>query len=165
MSWYYKNDILTDDMIPDKTQGFIYMLTYKPTGQRYIGRKLLTKAHRRQKNKKIIRSRVESDWRDYWSSSPDIKLIIEAEGTDNFTREVLVFCENKSQLNYTEECFQYVFGVLESDDWLNSNIRSKSYKKFIKDKTSIVNMRAVINQHIKSNGKKSLYLFNTPETI
>lgn len=135
MSWFYRDDILTDEMIPDKAIGFIYLLTYKPTGQRYIGRKLLTKAHRRQKNKKIIRSRVESDWREYWSSSPDIKLIIESEGgTDNFVREVLMFAFMKSELNYLEEKFLYCVGAMESGDWLNSNIRSKMFKRNILNK-------------------------------
>ena len=95
MNWVYKGNELTDDAIPAKAQGFIYIITYTPTGQRYIGRKLLTKAHRRQQNKKIIRSRVESDWREYWSSSPEIKAMIEREGTDNFVREVLVFADTK----------------------------------------------------------------------
>jgi len=144
MSWYYKNDILTDDMIPDKTQGFIYMLTYQPTGQRYIGRKLLTKAHRRQQNKKIIRSRVESDWRDYWSSSPDIKTIIENEGTDNFKREVLVFAQSKGQLNYLEEKFLYTVGALESVEWLNSNIRAKMFKRNIINKLDIDEIETIL---------------------
>ena len=148
MSWLYKNKILTDDMIPDKTVGFIYKLTYKPTGQRYIGRKLLTKAHRRQKNNKIIRSRVESDWREYWSSSPDIKLLIEAEGTDKFVREVLVFAPSKGQLNYLEEKFLYCVGALESSDWLNSNIRAKMFKRNILNKLDTEEINSVLHSVI-----------------
>lgn len=147
--WYYKGNELTDEQIPDKAQGFIYLITYKPTNQRYIGRKLLTKAHRRQKNKKIIRTRVESDWREYWSSSPEIKQLIEEQGTDNFVREVLVFANSKGQLNYLEEKFLYCVGALESVDWLNSNIRSKMYKRNILNKldTEEINsvLRSVIN--------------------
>lgn len=142
MSWLYNGSILNDEDIPAKAVGFVYMLTYLPTGQRYIGRKLLTKSHTRQKNKKIIRSRVESDWRDYWSSSPDIKSTIEREGsTDNFVREILLFADTKGQLNYAEECIQYCLGVLESNDWLNSNIRSKQFKKNIMNKPTIIEMR------------------------
>jgi hypothetical protein len=148
MTWLYKGNTLTDDMIPDKSAGFIYILTYKPTGQRYIGRKLLTKAHRRQKNKKIIRSRVESDWREYWSSSPDIKVLIEAEGTDKFVREVLVFAQSKGQLNYLEEKFLYCVGALESTDWLNSNIRSKMYKRNILNKLDTDEINSVLHSVI-----------------
>jgi len=145
MTWVYKGNELTDDMIPAKAQGFIYILTYTPTGQRYIGRKLLTKAHRRQLNKKIIRSRVESDWREYWSSSPEIKSMIEREGTDNFVREVLVFANTKGQLNYLEEKFLYCVSALESEDWLNSNIRSKMYKRNIIGKLPVQEIESILN--------------------
>lgn len=150
MTWMYKGSELTDDKIPSKAQGFIYILTYTPTGQRYIGRKLLTKAHRRQQNKKIIRSRVESDWREYWSSSPEIKSMIEKEGTDNFVREVLVFADTKGQLNYLEEKFLYCVSALESEHWLNSNIRSKMYKRNILNKLDTAEITAVLHS-ITSN--------------
>jgi hypothetical protein len=143
--WLYKGVELTDETIPEKVEGFIYLITYIPTGQRYIGRKLLTKAHRRQKNKKIIKSRIESDWREYWSSSPDIQRLIEAEeGTSNFSREVLVFANTRGQLNYLEEKFLYSVGSMESDDWLNSNIRAKMFKRNIKNKFDIEEVNAAI---------------------
>jgi hypothetical protein len=138
MSWLYKGSILDDENIPAKAEGFVYLLTYLPTGQRYIGRKLLTKSHRRQKNKKVIRSRVESDWRDYWSSSPEIKAMIEREGsTDNFVREILIFANTKGQLNYLEEKLLYCVGALESEFWLNSNIRAKMFKRNILNKLDV----------------------------
>jgi hypothetical protein len=143
--WIFKGSELQDSDIPNTAEGFIYLITYTPTGQRYIGRKLLTKAHRRQKNKKIIKSRVESDWRDYWSSSPDIQRIIEEEGgTSNFIREVLVFCSGKALLNYAEECLQYSLGAMESDEWLNSNIRAKVFKRNIKGKPEVQYIRDAI---------------------
>lgn len=148
MTWLYKGAVLTDDMIPDKSIGFIYILTYLPTKQQYIGRKLLTKAHRRQKNKKIIRSRVESDWREYWSSSPDVKQLVESEGTDKFVREVLMFAQSKGQLNYLEEKFLYCVGALESEHWLNSNIRAKMFKRNILNKLDIAEMEAVLHSLI-----------------
>ena len=145
MSWLYRGSILNDDDIPKKAAGFVYMLTYLPTGQRYIGRKLLTKSHRRQKNKKIIRSRVESDWRDYWSSSPDIKRIIESEGTDNFVREVLLFAGTRGQLNYLEEKFLYYVGAMESEFWMNSNIRAKMFKRNILNKLNTEELKEVLS--------------------
>ena len=148
MSWLYKGCELTDDVIPSKAQGFIYVITHLPTNKRYIGRKLLTKAHRRQKNKKIIRTRVESDWREYWSSSPEVKQLVEQEGTDNFVREVLVFADTKGQLNYLEEKFLYCVGALESEDWLNSNIRSKMYKRNILNKLDTEEINSVLHSII-----------------
>jgi hypothetical protein len=148
MTWFYKGKVLTDEMIPDKSAGFIYKLTYIPTGQRYIGRKLLTKAHRRQKNKKIIRTRVESDWREYWSSSPDVKQLIEEQGADKFVREVLVFAQSKGQLNYLEEKFLYCVGALESNDWLNSNIRAKMFKRNILNKLDMEEINSILHSVI-----------------
>ena len=149
MTWMYRGSPLTDELIPDKAVGFIYQLTYLPTGQQYIGRKLLTKAHRRQKNKKVIRTRVESDWREYWSSSPDVKLLVEQEGTDKFVREVLMFANSKGQLNYLEEKFLYCVGALESEHWLNSNIRSKMYKRNILNKLDTEEIASVLHSIIK----------------
>lgn len=147
MTWLYNGSELCEDDIPDKSMGFIYIITYLPTGQQYIGRKLLTKAHRRQKNKKVIRSRIASDWKDYWSSSPEInKMIEEEKGTHNFTREILMFAPNKSSLNYSEECIQYCLGVLESDHWLNSNIRSKAYKKNVIGKEFVGDIRETLKK-------------------
>jgi hypothetical protein len=134
MSWLYKGIELTDEMIPDNAAGFIYIIRYTPTNQKYIGRKLLTKAHRRQKNNKIVRTRVESDWREYWSSSPEVKRLVSEEGTDKFVREILIFADNRAKLNYLEEKFLYSVGALETEDWLNSNIRSKVYKRNILNK-------------------------------
>ena len=144
MSWLYKGKVLEDDDIPAKAQGFIYLITYLPTNQKYIGRKLLTKAHRRQKNKKVIRTRVESDWREYWSSSPEVKQLVEEKGADNFVREILMFADTKGQLNYLEEKFLYCVGALESEVWLNSNIRSKMYKRNILNKLDTVEISSVL---------------------
>ena len=145
MTWMYKGEVLTDEMIPDKSLGFIYLLTHKPTGKRYIGRKLLTKMHVRQKNKKKIRSRVENDWRDYWSSSPEILAMIEAEGTEDWIREVLVFAPGKGILNYLEEKFQHSLGVLETDAWWNSNIRAKYFRRLVINKFNITEVDSIIN--------------------
>lgn len=144
MTWTYKGELLQDEMIPDKSIGFVYLITHVPSGKQYIGRKLLTKAKRTQKNGKVKRSRVESDWKDYWSSSPELLALIEEEGKENFTREVLIFTQSKSEMNYIEECLQYHLGVLESEDWFNSNIRAKIFKRFVLGKESIKEMRALI---------------------
>lgn len=109
--------------------GFIYLITQKSTGKRYIGRKLLTKASKKTVNGKKKKTRVQSDWQKYWSSSPQIKeWIKEAGGTNDFTREILCFVSSKGMLAYAEEFFLYSMGVLESDNWLNNNIRSKIYR-------------------------------------
>ena len=142
--WLYKGRLLEDSDFPETTAGFLYLIRHTISGRKYIGRKLITKAHRRQKNKKIIRSRVESDWRVYWSSSPEILKMITEEGTDNFVREVLMFAPNKSILNYLEEKFLYSVGSMEKDIWFNSNIRAKVFKRNVKGKIDTDEMNAVL---------------------
>ncbi len=134
-NWIYQGkEILTEEDIPfEKPMGFIYLITQKSTGKRYIGRKLLTKAKKKSFDGKKKKIRVQSDWQKYWSSSPQIKeWIKEAGGTSDFTREILAFVSSKGSLAYLEEKALYELGVLESDNWINNNIRSKIYRSWVK---------------------------------
>lgn len=131
-NWIYQgNEILSEEDIPvEKAMGFIYIITQKSTGKRYIGRKLLTKASSKTVKGKKKKTRTQSDWQRYWSSSPQIKeWIKEAGGTDDFTREILCFVLSKSELLYAEEYALYISNALLSDDFLNENIRSRVMKK------------------------------------
>ena len=131
--WLYKGAPIKDEQIPEKAIGFIYLMTQISTGKRYIGRKLLIKRTTKTVNGKKKKVVSASDWKDYWSSSPQIKeWIDEAGGTSDFTREILSFCSSKGSLVYLEELALYQMGVLESDDWINRNIRSKVYKTWCK---------------------------------
>jgi hypothetical protein len=131
--WKYKGKDIEDADIPAKSIGFIYIIRQLSTGKKYIGRKMLTSASTKTVNGKKKKTRKESDWKDYWSSSPKIKeWIEEAGGTQDFTKEILVFVSSKGMLVYAEECSLYMLGVLESNDWVNMNIRSKVYKNWCK---------------------------------
>lgn len=129
--WLYKEKELNEEEIPKSAIGFIYLIINTKNNRRYLGRKLLTKAA--YKTVKGVRKpyRKESDWKDYYSSSPELIYDVEKTGKEHFIREVLLFCETKTILNYYEEKFQYGLGVLESPNWYNSNIRSKLFKKNI----------------------------------
>ena len=143
MSWSYKGVELTDDAIPDKSVGFLYLITNKNNGKRYLGKKLLSKPKYRMINKKKKKFYVDSDWREYWSSSPWLLEIIEAEGKDSFTREILLFTFSKGENNFAEECLQYRLGVLESEDWYNSNIRAKVFKKNVMKYNCLTELREI----------------------
>jgi len=143
--WKYKDqDINTLEDIPEKHRealGFIYLIVHKPTGKRYIGKKLLQAAG--TKTVKGVKRKIkkESDWKTYWSSSPTIKeMIAEDGGTQNFTREILNFCYSKSQLLYAEEYFLYLSNALLSENYLNSNIRSRIYRKWFESDKEFINL-------------------------
>lgn len=126
--WKYNNKEITEEDIPKKSVGFIYIIINKTNGKKYIGKKLLTKAAYKTVNKIKKKIRKESDWKDYYSSSPLLISEVERIGKDNFERVILHFCISKTELNYLEEKLQYQFEVLENDNWYNSNIRARIFK-------------------------------------
>lgn len=134
MTWFYKGKpIESIEDIPDpKAIGFIYIIRQISTGKKYIGRKLLTKSSRKTVKGKTKKSRTESDWKDYWSSSPELKQLIKDVGEQDFTREILVFVSSRGMLAYAEELSLYMVGALESDEWFNNNIRAKIYRSWCK---------------------------------
>jgi hypothetical protein len=129
--WEYKKKEITDEDIPKKSIGFIYLITQISTDKKYIGKKLLTAAATKTVKGVKKKYRKESDWKDYWSSSPTIKALIEDTGKDDFKREILCFVSKKGNLLYAEELALYMVGALESDKWLNENIRSKVYRNWV----------------------------------
>jgi hypothetical protein len=136
MCWNFKQKPLTDADIPVKAIGFIYLITNKTNNKKYIGRKLLQKSKTTVKAGIKKKSKVESDWKEYWSSSPVLLEAIESEGKENFTREILFFVESKGMLLAMEEKALYMAGALEHDEYYNQNIRSKIYRSWIYNKVT-----------------------------
>ena len=142
--WIYQNNEVQDSDILPEYLGFIYIITNLQDNRKYIGRKLLTSAASKMVNGKKKKYRKESNWRDYWSSSPWLMNIIKEAGTENWQREILFFATSKSSLNYAEEKIQYALGVLEKDEWINDNIRSKMYRKWVKNFTNLTDLNTAI---------------------
>jgi hypothetical protein len=93
--------------------GFIYKITHKATGKRYIGRKLLVKTRRKQvackskPGKKTQVNRSASNWKTYTSSSRTLNEDIIKWGKDAFIFEILSVHTYKSTLAY-EETYQLI---------------------------------------------------------
>ena len=128
--WIYNEKTIGDKDIPSDAIGFLYRITHLSTGKWYIGRKLLSKSVTRQSKGKKIKSKIESDWKEYWSSSDVIKALVEEKGEADFKREILIFVTTKAQLLYAEEYALYVTGSLFDNLCLNQNIRSRIFKKW-----------------------------------
>ena len=123
MHWTYQNQIVEE--IPEGYIGFVYLITNLTTGQKYIGKKLAQFKRTKPplKGKKLKRrSTVESDWRDYWSSSDRLQADVQALGPEKFTREILYYCKSKAEMGYLEAREQFERRVLESDDYYNGII-------------------------------------------
>lgn len=129
MSWYYQGIEVID--LPENTVGYVYCITNLTNNRKYIGKKLAkfsktayktVKQKNGIKKKKKVRSKVDSDWRDYYGSSDHLTADIAQLGTENFTREILYYCISKAQCSYIEAREQFSRGVLESQDYYNGQI-------------------------------------------
>ena len=129
MSWYYENQLI--EQLPEECVGFVYLITNITTGRKYIGKKLAkfaktsyktVKLKNGTKKKKKIRSKIDSDWRDYYGSNVELSKDVEQLGKENFRRDILFYCTSKAQCSYIEAREQFNHKVLESKDYYNGQI-------------------------------------------
>ena len=131
-AWKYNGDIFDSDNIGNYF-GFVYCITNKITGRRYIGRKYLW-AFRTPPGKKR-RVKQESDWKKYYGSCPELKEDIKKYGKEIFSREILSLHEAKGDCNYEETKQLFLNNVLKEslDDgtpaYYNSNILGRYMRK------------------------------------
>lgn len=129
MSWTYENTVI--ETLPEECVGFVYLITNTISGRMYIGKKLakfaktsyrVVKLKNGTKKKKKIRSKIDSDWRDYYGSNLELNVDVLKLGKENFTREILYYCTSKAQCSYIEAREQFTRKVLESKDYYNGQI-------------------------------------------
>lgn len=119
--WIYKAKEFLE--IPEGVVGFVYCITNMVNGKKYIGKKnAFFSRLKKAKNKRNKRIKLESNWKDYWSSSEAVKKDVENYGEHNFRREVIYLCYNKMQLNYMELKEQMDRRVLEDENYYNEFI-------------------------------------------
>ena len=141
MSWYHQNQLV--ETLPEDCIGFVYIITNNTTGRKYIGKKLakfskttykMVKLKNGNKKKKKIRSKIESDWQEYYGSNIELNQDVANLGTDNFTREILYYCTSKAECSYIEAREQFSRKVLESTDYYNGHIQVRVHGSHIKSK-------------------------------
>jgi len=139
MSWYYANQLVEE--LPEDCVGFVYLITNTLTGRMYIGKKLAkfsktttrtVKLKNGNKKKKRIRSKIDSDWRDYYGSSPALTEDVTQLGPEIFKREILFYCSSKAEMSYIEAREQFSRRVLESDDYYNGHIQVRVHGSHIR---------------------------------
>ena len=136
MTWLYQGTPVNE--LPEETVGFVYIITNNLSGRKYIGKKLAkfsktsyktVQLKNGTKKKKKIRSKVDSDWLTYWSSSEDLKADVAALGEDKFSKEILRYCNSKNELSYYEAKYQFEYDVLlDENKWYNGWISVKVRK-------------------------------------
>jgi hypothetical protein len=132
MTWTYQGTEVEE--LPQDVVGFVYIITNTTNDRQYIGKKLAKFSRTKpplkgKKNRR--RTKVESDWRDYYGSSDELNEDIAQLGKDNFKREILFYCYSKSELSYIEAREQFNYRVLESDKYYNGHIRVRVHGKGI----------------------------------
>ena len=144
MTWYYAGQEITE--LPEDAVGFVYLITNIATGKMYVGKKLakfakttyrVVKLKNGTKKRKKIKSKINSDWQQYYGSSPNLTEDINQLGTDNFKREILYYCKSRSECSYIEAREQFSRRVLESDEYYNGHIQVRVHGSHIKGKLGI----------------------------
>lgn len=119
--------------MPEGTFGFIYEVLHKPTGKKYIGKKVLQFNRtlpplKGQKRKRKVTK--ESDWAKYYGSHQTIKDLIKEGKQDEFERRILRFVPTKKLLTYYEAKELFIREVIEpGSDYINDNIEARYYRK------------------------------------
>ena len=142
--WLYKEKVINsiEDM-PQDTFGFIYIVTHKPSGKSYIGKKVLYHNVKKKLTKKELAEQTgpgrksatrvvvkESDWKTYYGSAKPIMELIKGGKQEEFTREILQLVPNKKLLTYYECKYLFEYSVLENPDgYFNDNILGKFFTK------------------------------------
>lgn len=139
--WVYQGQEVKE--LPEDCLGFVYLIVNLTNNRKYVGKKLAkfskttyktVTLKNGTKKKKKIKSKIDSDWLEYYSSSIELNKDVELLGKDSFTREILFFCKSKAECSYIEAREQYSRKVLESDDYYNGQISCRIHKSHIKGK-------------------------------
>ena len=130
MNWYYENSLFEPpkEFTPDVWYGFVYEITNRGNGRKYIGKKFFWSAKTlpiTKKRKRRKRLKVESNWRDYWGSNKHLQAEVEEMGKESFYRNILVLCKTKGECAYMEAKEQFERDVLLTDKYYNGIIACK----------------------------------------
>lgn len=139
MSWIYEGKEFTTEHIPEGAIGFIYIMTaiIDKKSVAYIGKKNFFANIKKPLGKKALamvtdkrlkkyRYELKPDFMNYYSSNKTLKEFAKSGGV--VKREILRICHSKTELTYQETKYQFIYEVLEKDEFLNSNILGSFYK-------------------------------------
>jgi hypothetical protein len=139
MSWLYQGKEFYESSIPEGAVGFIYLMTAIIDGKSvmYIGKKNFFANIKRPLGKKALAMStdkrlkkyahvIKPDFLNYFSSNKVLKDAHKAGVV--IKREILRICYSQMELTYQETKHQFVYEVLEKQEFLNGNILGRFYK-------------------------------------
>jgi hypothetical protein len=137
--WTYKGKVFGELDIPEGAIGFIYSMTAIIDGKSvaYIGKKNFFANIKRPLGKKALAVTtdkrlkkytrvIKPDFLNYYSSNAILKKA-HKEGV-HIKREIIKICYSGMELTYQETKHQFVYEVLEKEEFLNGNILGRFYK-------------------------------------
>ena len=130
--WTYEGSAFTSADINDFF-GFVYRITNLQTGKQDIGRKYFYSKRKPRGGKRRVTS--ESDWKQYYGSSDELKADRKIFGSDIFKREILSLHETLGKVNFEETRQLFLNNVLTESltdgtpAYYNSNILGRYYRK------------------------------------
>ena len=139
MSWIYQGKDFGELDIPEGAVGFIYIMTAIIDGKSvaYIGKKNFFANIKRPLGKKALamstdkrlkkyKRELKPDFMRYYSSNKTLKDAHKAGVV--IKREILRICNTQMELTYQETKHQFLYEVLEKEEYLNGNILGRFYK-------------------------------------
>ena len=137
--WTYNGKVFSEMDIPEGAIGFIYSMTAIIDGKSvaYIGKKNFFANIKRPLGKKALAITtdkrlkkytrvIKPDFLNYYSSNAILKKA-HKEGV-HIKREIIKICYSGMELTYQETKHQFVYEVLEKEEFLNGNILGRFYK-------------------------------------
>ena len=131
--WKKDGKIFTIDDAGDAV-GFVYIITNRENGMKYVGKKLFWSKRKLPPLKGQKRKRTvikESDWQGYYGSN-EILMVESKESPEKFDREILHLCSSKSEMSYMELLEQIERKVLFDDSYYNRIINVKIHANHVK---------------------------------
>ena len=119
------------ETIPPEHETFVYLITNKNNGKRYIGFKTAVSRKTKKKKKKKRHIKVESDWKTYWSSSENLQADVAKYGKGAFLREIIYLSVNKGVGKYLEAYEQFTRNALTTDGYYNGIVNLRIGKRTI----------------------------------
>lgn len=136
MNWIYNNKEFTSDDIGDAI-GFVYQITDKQNGMKYIGKKKLWTKRKKPPLKGKKRKRIvtdESDWKNYYGSSEEVKSLVEQYGENRFERKIIRLCYSLGEMSYWETYYQMINHVLlKPNEYYNSFVGCRINRSHVKN--------------------------------
>lgn len=139
MSWIYQGKEFDEVCIPEGAVGFVYLMSAIIDGKLslYVGKKNFFANVKKPLGKKALAMSTDKrlkkyirelkpDFMKYYSSNKTLKDAHKAGVV--IKREILRICYSQTELTYQETKHQFLYEVLEKEEYLNGNILGRFYK-------------------------------------